>query len=336
MSQNTVLDETESELTTGAIIGQSRCIKTILQQVEQVAPTDAPVLLLGETGTGKELVAREIHHLSSRNQRPLVVVNCAALPAALMESELFGHEKGAFTGAVNSQIGRFEVADGSTIFLDEIGELSLDMQVKLLRVLQEGELQRLGDSRTYHVDVRVIAATNRDLVKETQCRRFREDLFYRLNVFPIQIPPLRERMEDVPELTHAFVKEFAIRMKKEVSKVPSQTIDALQRHHWAGNIRELRNVIERGVILSSGDTLCLPAMNEAPNGPPSGSLADIERQYILRTLEKTGWRIKGRYGAARLLDLKPSTLYSRMKKLGIPLAHQRDDMPTPSAQQFSS
>jgi len=210
------------------------------------------------------------------------------------------------------------------------------MQVKLLRVLQEGELQRLGDSRTYHVDVRVIAATNRDLVKETQCRRFREDLFYRLNVFPIQIPPLRERMEDVPELTHAFVKEFAIRMKKEVSKVPSQTIDALQRHHWAGNIRELRNVIERGVILSSGDTLCLPAMNEAPNGPPSGSLADIERQYILRTLEKTGWRIKGRYGAARLLDLKPSTLYSRMKKLGIPLAHQRDDMPTPSAQQFSS
>jgi len=336
MSQNTVLDETESELTTGAIIGQSRCIKTILQQVEQVAPTDAPVLLLGETGTGKELVAREIHRLSSRNQRPLVVVNCAALPAALMESELFGHEKGAFTGAVNSQIGRFEVADGSTIFLDEIGELSLDMQVKLLRVLQEGELQRLGDSRTYHVDVRVIAATNRDLVKETQCRRFREDLFYRLNVFPIQIPPLRERMEDVPELTHAFVKEFAIRMKKEVSKVPSQTIDALQRHHWAGNIRELRNVIERGVILSSGDTLCLPAMNEAPNGPPSGSLADIERQYILRTLEKTGWRIKGRYGAARLLDLKPSTLYSRMKKLGIPLAHQRDDMPTPSAQQFSS
>jgi len=336
MSQNTVLDETEGELTTGAIIGQSRCIKTILQQVEQVAPTDAPVLLLGETGTGKELVAREIHHLSSRNQRPLVVVNCAALPAALMESELFGHEKGAFTGAVNSQIGRFEVADGSTIFLDEIGELSLDMQVKLLRVLQEGELQRLGNSKTYHVDVRVIAATNRDLVKETQCRRFREDLFYRLNVFPIQIPPLRERMEDVPELTHAFVKEFAIRMKKEVSKVPSQTIDALQRHHWAGNIRELRNVIERGVILSSGDTLCLPAMNEAPNGPPSGSLADIERQYIIRTLEKTGWRIKGRYGAARLLDLKPSTLYSRMKKLGIPLAHQRDDMPTPSAQQFSS
>jgi formate hydrogenlyase transcriptional activator len=336
MSQNTVLDETESELMTGAIIGQSRCIKTILQQVEQVAPTDAPVLLLGETGTGKELVAREIHHRSSRNQRPLVVVNCAALPAALMESELFGHEKGAFTGAVNSQMGRFEVADGSTIFLDEIGELSLDMQVKLLRVLQEGELQRLGNSKTYHVDVRVIAATNRDLVKETQCRRFREDLFYRLNVFPIQIPPLRERMEDVPELTHAFVKEFATRMKKEVSKVSSQTIDALQRHSWAGNIRELRNVIERGVILSSGDTLCLPAMNEAPNGPPSGSLADIERQYILRTLEKTGWRIKGRYGAARLLDLKPSTLYSRMKKLGIPLAHQRDDMPTPSAQQFSS
>jgi len=308
----------------GEVIGRSRAIRQVLSQVEQVAPTDSSVLIRGETGTGKELIAQAIHRLSPRQGRLMVKVNCAALPSALVESELFGREKGAFTGALTRQIGRFEVADGSTIFLDEIGELSLEVQAKLLRVLQEGQFERLGSPNTIHVNVRVIAATNRDLAEDLRSGRFREDLYYRLNVFPIRVPPLRERVEDIPMLVWAFLKELSSRMGKKITQVPRSTMEALQRHPWPGNVRELRNVIEHGAIVTSGDALRVPMLAEAPAAARKvQTLADSQREQILKCLEGTGWRIKGPSGAAATLGLKPSTLYSRMQKLGIPTHRQK-------------
>jgi transcriptional regulator with GAF, ATPase, and Fis domain len=313
----------------GEVIGRSRAIRQVLSQVEQVAPTDSSVLIRGETGTGKELIAQAIHRLSPRQAHLMVKVNCAALPSALVESELFGREKGAFTGALTRQIGRFEVADGSTIFLDEIGELSLDVQAKLLRVLQEGQFERLGSPNTIKVNVRVIAATNRDLAEDLRAGRFRKDLFYRLNVFPIRVPPLRERAEDIPMLVWAFLKELSSRMGKKISQVPRQTMEALQSHPWPGNVRELRNVIEHGAIVTSGDTLRVPMLLDADAGvPPAETLASSEQEHILKALEKTGWRIKGPRGAATMLGVNPSTLYSRMQKLGIPNRRQKKTVGT--------
>jgi formate hydrogenlyase transcriptional activator len=302
----------------GEVTGQSPAILKVQRQVEQVAPTGSSVLIHGETGSGKELVAQAIHRQSPRRNHLMVKVNCAALPSGLIESELFGREKGAYTGAMTRQVGRFEVADGSTIFLDEVGELSLEIQAKLLRVLESGEFERLGSPRTIKVDARVIAATNRDLVDEIKKGRFREDLYYRLNVFPIRVPPLRERAEDIPLLVWTFLGEISARMGKKITQVPRQTMAALQRHPWPGNVRELKNVIEHGAILTSGDTLKVPLLDDAaPVGAPPPTLADSERELILRALERTGWRIKGPKGAAAALGLNPSTLYSRMKKLGV-------------------
>jgi transcriptional regulator with GAF, ATPase, and Fis domain len=311
----------------GEIIGRSEGLKNVLQQIEQVAPVDCAVLISGETGTGKELIAQEIHRLSPRRERLMVLVNCAALPSALVESELFGRERGAYTGALTSQVGHFELADGSTIFLDEVGELSMEVQAKLLRVLQQGEFQRLGSPKTHKVDVRVIAATNRDLAADVRKGRFREDLYYRLKVFPIEIPPLRERVEDIPLLVFAFMEGLSARMGKKITKVPRKAMEALQKHSWPGNIRELRNVIEHSVILSSADTLKLSFLGETPTREVQAvTLAEAEREHILKTLEGTAWRIKGPHGAARRLDLQPSTLYSRMQKLGIPHRRQKDQM----------
>jgi transcriptional regulator with GAF, ATPase, and Fis domain len=302
----------------GEITGQSAAIQKVLRQVAQVGPTDSSVLLSGETGSGKELVAKAIHRLSPRKGRLMVKVNCAALPSGLIESELFGREKGAYTGAMTRQIGRFEVADGSTLFLDEIGELSLELQAKLLRVLERGEFERLGSPRTIKVDVRVIAATNRDLAEEIRKGRFREDLFYRLNVFPIRVPPLRERAEDIPLLVWTFLEEVSSRMGKKITQVPRKTMETLQRHRWPGNIRELRNVVEHGAILTTGETLRVPLLDDAaPIETPQRTLADSERDLIIRALESRAWHVKGPKGAASALGLNPSTLYSRMKKLGI-------------------
>ena len=302
----------------GEVTGQSAAIRQVLQQVEQVATTDSTVLVRGETGTGKELVARAIHGLSPRRSRLMVTVNCATLPSGLVESELFGREKGAFTGALTRQIGRFEVADASTLFLDEVGELSLEVQAKLLRVLERGVFERLGSPRTIKVDVRVIAATNRDLSEEVRKGRFREDLYYRLNVFPIRVPPLRERTEDIPLLVWAFLEEFSTRMGKKITQVPRRTMDALQRHSWPGNVRELRNVIEHGAIVTAGKTLRVPMLGEGTSvAAPPQTLAEAEREHILRALERTRWRVKGPKGAAAELGINPSTLYSRMKNLGI-------------------
>ncbi len=324
-------DYLRAEISTGQahskILGRSRGIRRVLQQVEQVAPADCPVLVSGETGTGKEIIAQEIHRLSARKGRVMVLVNCAALPSALVESELFGRERGAYTGALTAQVGRFEIADGSTIFLDEVGELSSEVQAKLLRVLQEGEFQRLGSPKTHKVNVRVIAATNRDLAEDVRKGRFREDLYYRLNVFPIEIPPLRARAEDIPLLVFAFMEEFAGRMGKKITKINRKAMEVLQGHSWPGNIRELRNVVEHGVILTAGDTLKLTGLGESPSQKTQPmTLADAEREHILKTLEATGWRIKGPYGAAARLDLQPSTLYSRMQKLGIPHRRQKDSL----------
>jgi len=307
----------------GEITGESAAIKEVLRLVGQVAPTDSSVLIRGETGTGKELVAQAIHRQGPRAGHVMVKVNCAALPSGLVESELFGREKGAYTGALSRQVGRFEVANGSTIFLDEIGELPLDVQVKLLRVLQDGEFERLGSPRTIKVNVRVIAATNRDLTDDIRRGRFREDLYYRLNVFPIRVPPLRERVGDIPLLVWAFIEDFSSRMGKKISQVPRTTMAALQRHPWPGNVRELRNVIEHATIITAGTTLKVPMLGEARPGASSSPLmADVEREHILRTLELTGWQIKGPTGAAAALGLKPSTLRSRMKKLCIPFRSQ--------------
>jgi len=307
------------------ITGQGVAIKKVLHQAEQVAPTNSSVLIWGETGTGKELLAQAIHRLSPRAGHMMVKVNCAALPSGLIESELFGREKGAFTGALTRQVGRFEVADGSTIFLDEIGDLPPDVQVKLLRVLQEGEFERLGSPKTIRVNVRVIAATHRDLLEEVRKGRFREDLYYRLNVFPIRMPPLRDRPEDIPLLVWAFLEDLAKRMGKRITQVPRQTMTALQRYAWPGNVRELRNVIEHGAIITTGDTLRVPMLGAAAAAAVlPQTLADAEREHILKVLERTSWRIKGPRGAAVALGLNPATLYSRMKKLAI-LPRQRGE-----------
>ena len=306
------------------VIGRSAAIREVLSQAEQVAPTDSSVLIYGETGTGKELVAQIIHRLSSRASRVMVKVNCAALPSTLVESELFGREKGAFTGALMRQVGRFEVADGSTIFLDEVGELSVEVQAKLLRVLQEGQFERLGSPRTIKINVRLIAATNRDLAEEVRKGRFRSDLYYRLNVFPIRVPPLRDRTEDIPLLVWAALEEFSFRMGKRITQVPRKTMEMLQRHPWLGNVRELRNVIEHSTIITTGDTLKVPMLEQAATEEPGAqTLADCERDHILKALEKTAWRIKGPNGAAAALALNPATLYHRMRKLGIPNHRQK-------------
>ena len=302
----------------GDIVGQSDAIQSVLALAEQVAGTDSTVLLLGETGTGKELLARAIHNMSPRKNRPLVVVNCAAIPGPLVESELFGREKGAFTGAISRQIGRFEIADGSTIFLDEIGELSQDIQAKLLRVLQEGQIERLGGTRTIDVDVRVIAATNRDLKAALKDHTFRKDLFYRLNVFPISLPPLRDRRGDIPSLVWHFVDEIGERMGKRIDKIPQQSIDTLTNHAWPGNIRELHNVIERAMIQAKDTTLRIPPLDPASQpGAAPRTMVEVERQHIVDVLAQTGWRVRGKHGAAEILDIKPTTLESRMQRLGI-------------------
>ncbi len=304
-----------------SIIGQSAALQYVLYKVEQVAATDSAVLVLGETGTGKELISRAIHNNSLRKARPLVKVNCATLPSHLIESELFGHERGAFTGAQTRQMGRFEVANGTSIFLDEIGELPLELQTKLLRVLQDGEFERLGSPRTIKVDVRVIAATNRDLEAEVRQGRFREDLFYRLNVFPITVPPLRDRIEDIALLADFFVEKASRRMGKSIELIPEGVMKKLQDYPWPGNIRELENVIERAVINSSGpklrlaDDLSRPVHKDMPKDLKS--LEEIERDYITRVLEETQWRIDGPNGAALILDMNPSTLRSRLRKLEI-------------------
>ncbi len=304
------------------IIGKSDALKYVFFKVEQVAVTDTTVLLLGETGTGKELIARAIHDTSRYKHRPLVKVNCAALPPNLIESELFGHEKGAFTGADSRYIGRFEVANKTTLFLDEIGELKPDLQIKLLRVLQEGEIERLGSSQTIKVDIRVIAATNQDLQEEVRKGHFREDLFYRLNVFPMTMPPLRNRREDIPLLVKFFVDKFSRRLGKTIETIPAGIMKRLTNYAWRGNVRELENVVERAVINSSGPKLRLADDLSRPAGktPPKTarrSFKEVERDHILRVLEETGYRIDGPKGAAIILEINPSTLRSRMQKLGI-------------------
>ena len=302
------------------IVGASKTLRQALEQASRVASTGATVLLVGETGTGKELFASQIHDLSPRRNRPMVRVNCAAIPSALIESELFGREKGAYTGALSRQAGRFEVANKSTLFLDEIGDLPLDMQIKLLRVLQERQVERLGSTTPVNVDVRIVAATNRDLEKGIADGSFRQDLYYRLNVFPIRIPPLRERPDDIPMLVWSFVDEFNVAFGTPIESVSKDSMLALQRYPWPGNVRELRNVVERAMIVATGPRLTIevPAPSViAPPGHPSLALVDVERDHIVAVLERARWRLRGTGGAAELLRMKPSTLESRMAKLKI-------------------
>ena len=303
------------------IVGESQSIKAVLRQIEQVALTDSTVLIRGDTGTGKELMARAIHNLSPRRARSLVKVNCGAIPANLVESELFGHEKGSFTGALQRRIGRFELADGGTIFLDEVGELPLDAQVKLLRVLQEREVERVGSGHSTKVDVRVIAATNRDLHAAVKAGSFRADLLYRLNVFPIEVPPLSARASDIPLLVNQFVVKFSSKIGKKIDGVSHVTMDRLMTYAWPGNIRELENVIERATILAKGSMLQIDDIllhgNSAPLLPAADSLEEVERAHILRVLGDVGWVIEGKQGAAARLGLHPNTLRSRLQKLGI-------------------
>ena len=298
---------------------------SVVEEIKHVALTSSTVLLLGETGSGKEVLAQAIHDASTRKDRPMIKVNCAALPASLIESELFGREKGAFTGALARQPGRFEIADGSTIFLDEVGELPLELQPKLLRVLQEGEFERLGGSKTIKVDARVIAATNRPLEQAVREGRFRQDLFYRLDVFPIEVPPLRDRREDIPLLSWTFVKEFSNSMGKPVEEIADESMSALQEYHWPGNIRELRNVIERAMILSQGPKLYIKlshtALRPVAVKAMAGSLDEAELTIIRQAVEQCNWRIRGSNGAAALLNMKPTTLESRIKKLGLTPKH---------------
>jgi DNA-binding NtrC family response regulator len=313
----------DREFNFGEIIGRSNALEYVFFKVEQVAPQEATVLLLGETGTGKGVVARSIHSRSSRRDRTMITVNCSALPANLIESELFGREKGAFTGSHDRQIGRFELADNGTLFLDEIGEMPMELQAKLLRVIQDGEFERLGGPRTIKVNVRIIASTNRVLEEEIRKGRFREDLFYRLNVFPITIPPLRQRKEDIPLLVDYFVAKFNKKTGKKIETVSKDTLNVLQDYDWPGNVRELESVVERAVITSQGKGLQIldRFVNSLKTGEQESqdckALVDIERDHILRTLEKTGWRIEGGKGAAAMLGLNPSTLRSRMRKDGI-------------------
>jgi PAS domain S-box-containing protein len=304
------------------IVGESRGMKDVLYRVEQVASTDATVLILGETGTGKELIAHAIHNRSRRKDRSLVRVNCSALPPTLIESELFGHERGAFTGALARTIGRFELANGSTVFLDEIGDLPLDLQAKLLRVIQEGEFERIGSATTMKVDVRILAATNKDLERAVSEDRFRADLFYRLNVFPIELPPLRERLEDIPLLVRHIINTRLNKLERTIEKVPQDVIDALMDHNWPGNVRELENVIEHSAILYRGTTLRLCDMFDTKHKsverlPSPERLDEVERAHILKIVDDCGWRIRGKGNAAERLGINPSTLRSRMKKLGI-------------------
>jgi formate hydrogenlyase transcriptional activator len=304
-------------------VGTSAALAAARKQVEVVAPTESTVLILGETGTGKELIARAIHTASSRSGRPFVKLNCAAIPTGLLESEIFGHEKGAFTGAIAQRIGRFELADGGTIFLDEVGDIPLELQTKLLRVLQEREFERLGSTRTLRTDVRLIAATNRALRKMVEQRKFREDLFYRLNVFPIDVPALRERSEDIPLLVNHFAQRFARRMNRTIETIPAETMAALTRYPWPGNIRELQNLIERAVILSRGPVLQIPLQDldnrialRRDNGTDQ-TLEAAERTHILAILNETRWVFAGPRGAAARLGINRSTLQFRLKKLGI-------------------
>jgi formate hydrogenlyase transcriptional activator len=326
-------DEIRTEMNFAQIIGNSAPLRRVLKEVGTVAPTDSTVLIYGETGTGKELIARAIHDLSPRRSKPFVKLNCAAIPTGLLESELFGHEKGAFTGAIAQRIGRFEVADGGTIFLDEIGEIPLELQTKLLRVLQEREFERLGSSRTLRTGARLIAATNRDLEAMVAEQKFRSDLFFRLNVFPVHVPPLRERQADIPLLVRHFTQQFSRRMNKVMETIPSATMDALSRYHWPGNIRELQNVIERAVIISAGPVLSIDigdlkfpkasqAVEKSPslkpaNGALHSVLEETERQQILKALKQSDWVVAGPKGAAAVLGMNRSTLQVRMRKLGI-------------------
>jgi len=315
--------EVAGQYNRGELIGQSDILAEVFSQIQQVAPMQATVLLLGETGTGKGVVARAIHSNSLRKNRPLITVNCTTLPTNLIESELFGREKGAFTGADARQMGRFELADGGTIFLDEIGEMPLDLQSKLLRVLQDGEFERLGSSRTLKVDVRIIAATNRNLEEEVRQGRFRKDLFYRLNVFPITCPPLRQRKEDIPLLVQHFVEKFNKKMGKKIETLSKATLSTLQQYSWPGNVRELESIIERAVITSQGTTLQvlgrfdMAETTEVLSGDQLKSLAEMEHDHILHVLGQTGWLIDGKNGAALILGLNPSTLRARMRKSGI-------------------
>jgi formate hydrogenlyase transcriptional activator len=314
-------EELQTEHGFDEIIGDSAALRNVLKQVEVVAPTDSTVLIQGETGTGKELVARAIHRLSGRHERIFVKLNCAAIPTGLLESELFGHERGAFTGAISQKAGRFELADKGTIFLDEVGEIPLELQSKLLRVLQEQEFERLGSTKTIRVNIRLIAATNRDLKKMVETNQFRSDLYYRLNVFPITAPPLRERREDIPTLVRYFTQHYAVRMKKNIQTVPTKTLDVLSRYAWPGNIRELENLVERSVILTQGTDLQVP-MNELqahdrPAPTAHSTLEEAEREQIRRALHEARWVIGGPSGAAARLGVKRTTLQSKMQKFGI-------------------
>ncbi len=314
-------DEIRSEMSFDEIVGESPTLRSVLQQVETVAPTDSTVLIQGETGTGKELIARAIHNLSPRREHTFVKVNCAAIPSGLLESELFGHERGAFTGAIAQRIGRFELAHGGTIFLDEVGDIPLELQPKLLRVLQEQEFERLGSTRTIRVDVRLVAATNRDLAEMVAAHTFRSDLYYRLRVFPLVMPPLRERQEDIPALVRYFVQKYARRMNRAVETIPSEALDVLVHYDWPGNIRELENLIERAVIVSPGPVLRVPLTELKVPAEPTESdaltLKAAEREHILKALEATNWVLGGPRGAAARLGMKRTTLQSKMRKLGV-------------------
>jgi formate hydrogenlyase transcriptional activator len=321
------------------IIGNSAALESVLEQVEQVAPTDSTVLIEGETGTGKELIAHAIHNASQRCGRAFIKLNCAAIPLDLLESELFGHEKGAFTGAIAQKIGRFEMADKGTLFLDEVGDIPPTLQPKLLRVLQEQQFERLGSGRTHQVDVRLVAATNRDLVKMVACGQFRSDLYYRLNVFPIVLPALRERREDIPALVTHFVKQFSRRMGKQVDSIPPETMSAFQWYSWPGNIRELQNLVERAVILSRDGLLpnplhkkqtelMTPNLHRARTFQSSMTLEDSDRALIVETLEQAAWIVGGPRGAAAKLGLKRTTLLAKMRRLGIlrPISQEGTDV----------
>ena len=316
-------EEIRQELRFGELVGTSPAMHAVFEQIEQVAATDSTVLITGETGTGKELVARAIHQRGERRSKVLVKVNCAALPSGLIESELFGHEKGAFTGALHRKIGRFELANDGTIFLDEIGDLPLELQSKLLRVLQEGELERVGGTSSIPIRVRVIAATNQVLQRAIEEGRFRPDLYYRLNVFPLRLPALRERRKDIPILARHFVMKHGLRLKKKVERIPKAVLAAFEAYSWPGNVRELENVVERAMILSRGSDLevgqWFRELHARPGAPglEVGTLDALQRSHIVAALERTGWRMSGKRGAATLLGLKPTTLHARMKKLGI-------------------
>ena len=315
-------DEIRSQMNFDSIVGSSAALQKVLRQVETVAPTDSTVLIYGETGVGKELVARAIHNLSSRSRNAFVKLNCAAIPTGLLESEMFGHEKGAFTGAIAQRIGRFELAHEGSVFLDEVGEIALELQPKLLRVLQEREFERLGSSRTLRTNARLIASTNRDLAAMVKEQKFRMDLYYRLDVFPVHVPPLRERHGDIPLLVRHFVQQFARRMNKSIDTIPSETMNVLVRYEWPGNIRELQNLLERAVILSAGPVLKVPLadLQTQPMSPAAGkqeTLEEAERRTILDALQRSNWVVSGRKGAAALLGLKRTTLQWRMDKLGI-------------------